>query len=334
MSAADPKCVHTVKKGDTLSEIALRRGVSRKNLIRANPALKKNPDRLRVGQELQICRAKRLDGSRPKKCGDGGRLIVHEVGSGQTLGAIAARYGVSLDSLRRYNRRLKGRANNMIRVGERLRVCTTRRKYTHRSWLKQGVQLPGGDGYNVRRPHNAWGLRHAVDGIRAAIAAYRELEPDAPLVQVGDLSRQNGGPLREHLSHQDGRDVDIGYVYEDDDDDEARGRELDLSRTWKLMLSFVEDPNVSVIFTDYKLQERLYEHARSTGMDLQELDRIFEYPRSRDDGAILYHWDGHTRHFHVRFNEEPVPRETHAVPLHLSPAGRHCVHSFPDGASW
>lgn len=302
-AAAAKNCQHTVKKGETLSGIARKVGVSEKHLISANAALKKNPNRLRVGQTLEICRARRLQKAKPQKCEGGGRIVVHTVGKGETLGALAAHYSVSRSSLRRYNKKLKSRANNMIRVGEKLRVCTNLRRYTHRSWLKDGVQLPEGDGYNVRRPANAWGTPTTIDSIAAAIARYREIQPDAPLVQVGDISRHNGGPLREHVSHQEGRDVDIGYVFEQNEDG-SKSR-MDLARSWALVKTFADDEDVAVIFMDYKVQKRLYEHALEQGVDEAELDRLFQYPRG-DDEAVFYHWPGHARHFHVRFGKVPA----------------------------
>ncbi len=307
-SKTKPACEYTVKKGDTLSRIAKRVGVIEANLVRANPELRKDPNRLRVGQTLKICRAKELQETRPSKCEDGGRLIVHKVGKGETVGAIAARYSVSRDSVRKHNRHLQKRTNDMIRVGETLRVCTANRRYTHRSWLKEGVQLPSGEGYVVRRPANAWGTPTAVASITAAIERYRELEPDAPPVQIGDISRENGGPLREHLSHQEGRDVDIGLVWHPDPGDGSK-RKLDVARTWLLVRSFVQDPNVSVIFIDYRLQKRLYEYAQRIGEDQAFLDRAFEYPRNGDEQAVLYHWRGHTHHFHVRFEKRAKESE-------------------------
>jgi len=293
------KCAYVVRKGDTVSRIARKHGVSEKNLIAANPALRKNPNRLRVGQELKVCKAKSLQARRPSKCGTDGRLIVHTVKGGDTIGAIAARYSVSRDSIRRYNKKLGKRANNVIRVGEELRVCTKDRKYTHQSWLVEGVQLPEGEGYNVRRPNNAWGTKLAVEGIVAAIATYTQREPEAPRVQVGDISRKNGGPLGVHLSHQEGRDVDIGVVWSEPEGD-SKSKSLDVARTWSLVRSFAETGGVQVIFIDYQLQKKLYEHAVSIGVNEDWLDRIFQYPR-KDDDAILYHWPGHSRHFHVRF---------------------------------
>lgn len=307
-SAKGRDCEHTVNKGDTVSRIARKHGVSEKHLIAANPALKKNPNRLRVGQTLDVCKAKRLQLTKPQKCEGGGRVVTHTVGKGETLGGIAAHYSVSKKALLRHNKRLKSRSNNMIRVGEKVRVCTTLRRYTHRSWFRDGVQLPEGEGYNIRRPANAWGTSTTIDSITAALARYRKAEPDAPLVQVGDISRNNGGPLREHVSHQEGRDVDIGYVFDESDDGT---KTMDLARTWTLVETFANDEDVAVIFMDYKVQKRLYEHAEAAGVDEAELQRLFEYPRG-DDDAVFYHWPGHARHFHVRFGKVPAESEDDA----------------------
>jgi LysM repeat protein len=309
-SAASAKgradCERKVKKGETLSHIARKVGVTEKHLVAANPALKKNPNRLRVGQTLDICRARRIEQTKPQKCDGGGRIVTHTVGKGETLGAIAARYSVNKSALVKHNKRLKARKSSMIRAGEKLRICTNLRRYTNRSWFTDGVQLPEGEGYNIRRPANAWGTSATIDGIVDALARYRETEPDAPLVQVGDVSRHNGGPLREHVSHQEGRDVDIGYVFEEWDDGT---KTMDLARTWALVKSFAEHEDVAVIFMDYAVQKRIYEHAKDSGVDQAELDRLFQYPREGDDEAVFYHWPGHGRHFHVRFGKVPADPE-------------------------
>ena len=284
------RCVHVVERGETLSRIARAHRVSEKDLIAANPVLAKNPDRVRVGQELEICAAKRRPSRRRGPCGEGGRLIVHTVASGDNVGAIAAHYSVSRDSIRKHNGKLRTRRNDMIRVGETLDVCTKDRGASERRWLADGVPLPEGEGYDNRRPDNAWGTKLAVDGIVTALAAYVDREPDAPQVQVGDISRKTGGPLREHLSHQEGRDVDIGVVWTDAGGGQCRS--LDVPRTWSLVRSFIETEGVRVIFIDYRLQQQLYEHALSIGEDEAWLDGVFQYPR-KDGEGLLYHWPGH-----------------------------------------
>ena len=42
--------------------------------------------------------------------------------------------------------------------------------------------------------------------------AYRLSHPNAPRVVIGDISREGGGPMTdEHVSHQNGLDVDVYY---------------------------------------------------------------------------------------------------------------------------
>ncbi len=61
-TAATP---YTVKKGDTMSAIARRNSVSLKNLIDANPQTRANPNRIRVGQTLNIPNAKKAAPTEP-----------------------------------------------------------------------------------------------------------------------------------------------------------------------------------------------------------------------------------------------------------------------------
>jgi len=62
-----------------------------------------------------------------------------------------------------------------------------------------------------------WGTATLVRTILTVLHEYRVAHPEAPLVLVGDLSREHGGPFGAsfgglgHESHQNGRDVDIYY---------------------------------------------------------------------------------------------------------------------------
>lgn len=291
------KCSYVVKKGDTIAAIARRKGLTTDGLLKANPALRKNPKRLRPGQTVRLCNAKRYSKSSGKKCGKSGRIVTHTIGAGETLGALAAKYDTSVAAIRRSNSKLKKRKNNMIRQGESLRICSAsgpRAKET----LAGAVQLPEGEGYVRRRPGNAWGKAAVIHSLVAAIERYHGRVDGADPVRIGDISRKSGGPLGGHLSHQGGRDIDIAYVWQSGNDDR---KVMDVPRSWELLKSFTEDANLKVIFTDYGVQEQLYEHALAIGEDPQLLDELFEYPNRGSSGAVLYHWRGHSRHFHVRY---------------------------------
>ena len=295
--AKGSKCTYVIKKGDTLARIARRKGTTTAALLKANPSLRKNPNRLRPGQTLRLCKAQRHSKGSAKKCGKSGHIVAHTVGSGETLGSLAAKYDTSVAAIRRSNSKLKKRKNNMIRKGESLRICSTATPRAKES-LAGGIQLPEGEGYVRRRPGNAWGKPPVIDSIRAAIALYHQRAEGAEPVRIGDISRKSGGPLGNHLSHQGGRDVDISYPKIVDGDGT---KQLDIPHSWELIKAFTEDPNLKVIFADYSVQERLYEHALSIGEDPELLDELFEYPNRGSSRAVIYHWRGHHLHFHVRY---------------------------------
>ena len=303
--AKGSKCEYVVKKGDTLGSIARRKGTTTDALLKANPSLRKNPHRLRPGQSIRICKAQRYAKSSPKKCGKSGRIVVHTVGDGETLGALAAEYETSVAAIRRNNAKLKQRKNNMIRKGETLRICTSAGP-TAKEALVGGVQLPEGEGYVRKRPGNAWGKAAVIHSLVAAIERYHERVQSADPVRIGDISRKSGGPLGNHLSHQGGRDIDVAYVFDEDDG----GKQLDVAHSWELIKAFTEDANLKVIFADYEVQEQLYEHALSIGEDPELLDELFEYPNRGSSRAVIYHWRGHDRHFHIRYRRDATIVDT------------------------
>lgn len=85
-STAGSSAAVRVERGDTLSGIAARHGVSLSALLAANPQIS-NPDRIDIGQRIQLPASERQTTVKP----------------GDTLGQIAARYGVSVEALARAN---------------------------------------------------------------------------------------------------------------------------------------------------------------------------------------------------------------------------------------
>src|SRR4029079_11382165 len=56
-----------------------------------------------------------------------------------------------------------------------------------------------------------YGNEHTIGTILSVVAEYRDAHPHAPRVVVGDISFRDGGRMDEHLSHQNGLDVDVYY---------------------------------------------------------------------------------------------------------------------------
>lgn len=102
---------YVVRPGDTLSEIALRYGVSVSQLVGINNI--QNPNLIYPGQVLRIC-----EGEATVEISDLNHVL-YTVKPGDTLTAIARRYGVSVASIVSLNQIANP---NLIYVGEILRI--------------------------------------------------------------------------------------------------------------------------------------------------------------------------------------------------------------------
>ena len=178
--------------------------------------------------------------------------------------------------------------------------------------LHAATPLHSGEGYVVRNPATAYGTETTIEHLTAAIAKVRAELPTLHPVLVGDVSLETGGDIAGHLSHESGRDVDLGLYY--------RKRRAERARTFvdgtkdnlhfKGTLAMVHalaathdlPGGVEWVLLDYKLQRLLYDFARKRGASDEELQRLFQYPRgTAAQAGLLRHFPGHRNHMHVRF---------------------------------
>lgn len=121
---------HRVRRGDTLSAIARRYGIPVAELQRLNGLRSKRL--LRVGQVLKIPSGG--TGSAAARDGGGGPAapaswaVVYRVQPGDTLSAIARRYGTTVNEIARANRI---RGASVLRVGQRLKIPVSRAANGH-----------------------------------------------------------------------------------------------------------------------------------------------------------------------------------------------------------
>lgn len=308
-----PLFEHTVQPGEHLGLIAGRYGVRRTELVGLNEQIT-DPNLIRPGERVRVC---------PEIFPHLVETKEVTVASGQTLGTIAEEHGLSLRALLEQNPSIND--PNHVRVGQRLTIefdgglhpdflpppPPKKKARAGRSHGKRraavSVQLAPTEHIHVKRPKLAFGTAKTIRLLERAVSQYKRRHAGGPKVLVGDISQRGGGKLHPHVSHRSGRDIDLGYVLRGAHAKRTRfggvtRDTLDVARSWDLIKAFIDTQQVVYVFVDYRIQEQLYEHAKSRGVPQRELDELFQYPHGRGRAhGIIRHWPSHKHHFHVRF---------------------------------
>ena len=156
----------------------------------------------------------------------------------------------------------------------------------------------------------AYGTEETLSYLARAIQKVHEQFPDTPPLALGDISAAHGGPIRPHVSHQAGRDVDISFYYLDGTHWYARGTEknLDLARIWAFVRALITETDVEMILVDHRIQGWLRRYAIEHGEDRAWVESLFA-GSSRGQRVIVRHAPGHATHLHIRFFN-PIAQET------------------------
>jgi hypothetical protein len=193
----------------------------------------------------------------------------------------------------------------------------------NRGRLLNAVELQPEPGLRVMtNDHNSFGTAETVRTLRAALAEFRAAYPNAPELNVGDLSRARGGYLRPHRSHQLGVDADLGYFYTGAGKWYARADadNLDRELTWAFLKALIAQGGVEYVFMDRSVQALLRDYAIRQGEDPLWVMDLFESPSHRD--TLIRHAYGHVTHFHVRFLDPSAQRVGRALEGRLRRPGR------------
>lgn len=135
------------------------------------------------------------------------------------------------------------------------------------------------------------------------------------ILEIGELSRRDGGPISSHLSHQNGRDADVSFYQTDLDGEPVRSARFvrfdgageshddptvrfDEKRNWAFVRAILEDPHYEVrqIFIFAPLRARLLAYAAKVKAP-RDL-------RARAARAMMQPVNAlpHDDHFHVRIS--------------------------------
>jgi penicillin-insensitive murein endopeptidase len=181
---------------------------------------------------------------------------------------------------------------------------------TNSGAIFRSVQMPEGENWKIVNPRETYGTPETIAYLSHAINRVNQQFPETAPINIGDISSAKGGHLRPHVSHQSGRDVDLGFYYLDNSAWYARGNasNLDLARTWALIKSTITETDVEVIFVDRSIQTLLRAYASEQGEDEAWLDQVFGGPSS-NLRPMLLHEKGHKTHLHIRYYN-PIAQET------------------------
>ena len=313
---------HRTVARETIEEIALRYGVRPEKIREWNELEPDAQPRNWKPEPLRV-HAQRYPPQRVER--------THAVVEGDTWGSIARRYGVDYRALRSWN---VGEAGRSLEPGDRAKVwvdptvfdaivhdapidarAALVRPGAHgvgtpqAGMLVAGVQLPPGEGYSLRYPKSGYGTTFAVRHTVAALDHFVATSGYPREISVGTMSRQRGGEIGGHISHQTGRDLDIRLPLRPEVPSALSPipRRVDWTATWALVRAFARTGAVQIIFLDFDSQRRLYRAAKASGASEDELADMLQYPRgSKVSQGLIRHAPGHEGHVHIRFSCGPA----------------------------
>ncbi|MCA9602060.1 MAG: penicillin-insensitive murein endopeptidase, partial [Myxococcales bacterium] len=185
-------------------------------------------------------------------------------------------------------------------------------------WLRESAHVRYVTEYAAAGNHyGTWELVQLLE--RAAYRVARRI-PGAKL-SVGELSKERGGTIAGHNSHENGRDVDVAfYMLRGKKPAEtfsfvnfnangtsrapSQGLEFDDARNWELVQKLVTDGDARVqyIFVAKTLKQRLLREGERRGASSAILTRAKEVLVQPASGHP------HRNHFHVRIYCSPSDR--------------------------
>ena len=310
---------HRVRPRERVTQIAVRYGVHRKDLVRWNKKL--GSQTVYPRQRTLKVRARRLPPPRVKV-----RYVVQE---GESWMDVSAKFQIGHRDLHAYNWKLRtlspGRAINLwvdpgwpqtIHPGkgppvpEQFDVPSGGQSVgrPNRGRLQDGVSLPPSDLYTRKaKTSGLWGSSHTIEQIQRAFAHFRHDSGYTGKVVIGAISRKRGGRFSPHRSHQSGRDVDIRLpLWPGINDPTGSPDEIDWLATWALVKALIDTGEIEMIFLDVHRHRYLYEAARAMGETPDSLVDVVPWPRfARDSDPAVRHSPGHDTHIHVRIKCGP-----------------------------
>lgn len=197
--------------------------------------------------------------------------------------------------------------SKIIKYNQSIKLPENGRLRNASSLLEQFKNMNHQNFYKIGDPTNKkyFGTQEIVDLI--ALTGEKMYEETGRKIYISNLSKQNGGPVAPHKSHQNGVDVDIAYPSRNDNIDfptvvKMKPRVFNkklysTEKTFNLLKIMFEQKDIPVdrIFMDKVIKADLCKYAKSIP-DLTTEQKDF----AKKIFGSINHVYGHGNHLHVR----------------------------------
>ncbi len=243
-----------------------------------------------------------------RACPSGTALRNTNVRKGETLTDVSNRLKIKIVDLKKLNRLRSDR----VRAGQNLRYCVPVWKPASKGSCSSGKLLGGhnldrdgdheGVGFVVSpNRRSLFGTKETIAYVKDCCRRYRWKFAKGPPVNIGDLSAEDGGHLKQHLSHQSGRDVDLGYLTKPP---QRRGhfshaatvKNLDVPKQWFLVQCFLDKEDLQFIFLSRTVFNAMKDYVQKNPQFRRKYLRYFQGYK-----GVLKPDEEHLTHMHVRF---------------------------------
>ena len=183
-----------------------------------------------------------------------------------------------------------------------------------RNGFFSGIEMLSGTGYKMVKAFrdSNWGVKPLVRGLQRVFAYMKGNGLAETNVAIGDISSRNGGRIGGHLSHQRGRDVDIGFYIVDSAGKPVEAQEFvkfvsgrdglsgnyngkvvrfDAQRNWEMIKAILSNPEPGFTPTNIFISN----HLKAAVLAAAGNDPL----RGKAAGLMSY-WPGHENHLHLR----------------------------------
>lgn len=166
---------------------------------------------------------------------------------------------------------------------------------------------------HTRNPNESYATMELWLALKLAALKIKIEHPGGFELVVGDISREHGGKLKPHFSHQHGRDVDLRFFQRGFEQIDEEGHypyvtpgleNIDTERLWAFLEALYDSQLVSVVLMDSRIQKILYDAVKST-VPPERLDAILSYPKGKSrNSSMVRHAKNHYSHCHVRVHAQ------------------------------